>query len=43
MPRCFDGECRKVKADKFPHMVIYLVDGERIQIISVMPTSRHPD
>ncbi len=23
MPRCFDDECRKVKADKFPYVVIY--------------------
>ncbi len=43
LPRCFDDECRKVKADKFPYMVIYLVEGERVQIISVMHTSRHPD
>lgn len=43
MVRCFDDECRKVKADKFPYLVIYLVVGEQIQIISVMHTSRRPD
>ncbi len=43
MPRCFYGECRKVKADKFPYVVIYRVKGELLQIIAVMHTSRHPD
>lgn len=42
MPRCFFRECRKVKADKFPYMVIYRVKGEWLQIIAVMHTSRHP-
>lgn len=43
MARRFDHECRKVKADKFPYVVIYLAEDERIYILSVMHTSRHPD
>lgn len=43
MPRCFYRECRKVKADKFPYVLIYRVKDERIQIIAVMHTSRRPD
>ena len=42
MPRCFDSDCRKVRTDRFPYIVIYLVEGENVQIISVMHTSRHP-
>ena len=42
MVRCFDDECPKVKADKFPYLVIYQIEGEKIQIISVMHTSRDP-
>ncbi len=41
--RCFDGECRKVKADRFPYLIIYLVDDGRVQIVSVMHTSRRPE
>ena len=43
MARCFEEECRKVKAEKFPYLVIYYVEGERIHIAAVMHTSRHPD
>jgi plasmid stabilization system protein ParE len=43
MPRCFDDECRKVKADKFPYVNIYYVESEKIHIASIMHTSRHPD
>ncbi|NQX00489.1 type II toxin-antitoxin system RelE/ParE family toxin [bacterium] len=43
MAHCFDDDCRKVKTDKFPYVVIYYVEGELIQITSIMHTSRHPD
>ncbi len=43
LARCFEDECRKVKADKFPYVVIYYVEDERIHITAVMHTSRHPD
>lgn len=43
MASCFDGECRKVKAGKFPYLVIYYLEDERIHIVSVMHTSRRPD
>jgi toxin ParE1/3/4 len=43
MPRCFGDECRKVKATKVPYVVIYYLEGEQLQIVSVMHTSRHPD
>jgi toxin ParE1/3/4 len=43
MPRCFYRECRKVKADKFPYLVIYRVKNDVVQILAVMHTSRHPD
>lgn len=33
MPRCFDGECRKVKTDKFPYLIIYRVKDEQLQIL----------
>jgi toxin ParE1/3/4 len=42
-PRCFDEDCRRVKAERFPYFVIYYVEEERVQIVSVMHTSRHPD
>jgi len=42
MPRCFDGECRKVKSDKFPYHLIYRVKRDRLQILAVMHTSRRP-
>lgn len=40
--RCFYRECRKVKAEKFPYLVIYRVKGELLQIIAVAHTSRRP-
>jgi toxin ParE1/3/4 len=43
MPRCFYRECRRVKADRFPYVVIYRVKDEMVQILAVMHTSRHPD
>jgi toxin ParE1/3/4 len=42
MPRCFEGDCRRVKIDKFPYFLIYNVEGEQVQIVSVMHTSRRP-
>jgi toxin ParE1/3/4 len=43
MPRCSYRECRKLKADKFPYVVIYRIKESRLEILSVMHTSRHPD
>lgn len=43
MPRCFYRECRKVKADKFPYLVIYRVKNDVVQVLAIMHTSRHPD
>lgn len=42
MPRCFDGECRKVKTDKFPYLIIYRVKNEELQILAIAHTSRRP-
>lgn len=43
MSRCFYRECRKVKADQFPYLVIYRVKNDEVQILAIMHTSRHPD
>ena len=42
IPRCFDGECRKVRLEKFPYAVIYRIGQEAVQIIAVMHLSRRP-
>ncbi len=42
MPRCFDEDCRKVKAESFPYVVIYYVEEEQVKIVSVMHSSRRP-
>ena len=42
LPRCFDGEFRKVRLDKFPFAVIYRVGQEAIQVIALMHLSRRP-
>jgi toxin ParE1/3/4 len=42
IPRCVDGECRKVRLEKFPYAVIYRVGREAVQIIAVMHMSRRP-
>ncbi|NJM36911.1 MAG: type II toxin-antitoxin system RelE/ParE family toxin [Akkermansiaceae bacterium] len=41
-PRCFDEGCRRVRTERFPYFVIYCVEGEQVQIASVMHTSRRP-
>jgi toxin ParE1/3/4 len=42
MPRCFDERFRKVKAEKFPYIVIYEAADDRVKIMAVMHTSRRP-
>lgn len=42
MPRCFDGECRKVKTDKFPDLIIYREKNEPLQILAIAHPSRRP-
>jgi plasmid stabilization system protein ParE len=42
LPRCFDGECRRVKAETFPFLVIYRVTAGHLHILAVMHTSRQP-
>jgi toxin ParE1/3/4 len=42
MRRCFYRECRRVKAEKFPYLIIYRLKGELLQIVAVMHTSRRP-
>lgn len=43
MPRCFDGECRKVRVGGFPYAVIYRVEEEDVlQIIAVAHLKRRP-
>ena len=42
MPRCFEADCRKVKADKFPYLVIYQVKEDQLQILDVAHMSRRP-
>jgi toxin ParE1/3/4 len=42
MPRCFDGRFRKIKAEKFPYIVICEATDDRVKIMAVMHTSRRP-
>lgn len=42
MPRCFEGECRKVRVEKFPYSIIYRVKGDELQILAVMHAKRAP-
>jgi toxin ParE1/3/4 len=42
MPRCFDGRFRKIKAEKFPYIVIYEATDDGVNIMAVMHTSRRP-
>ena len=42
MPRCFDGEYRKVEVEQFPDLVIDRVTGGRLQILAIAHMSRHP-
>ena len=42
IPRCFDGECRKVRVEKFPYAIIYRIRGEELQILAVMHAKRKP-
>ena len=42
MPRCFDGDCRKVRVEKFPYAIIYRIEQEKLQIIALMNLKRRP-
>ena len=42
MPRGFEGECRKVRVERFPYSVIYRIKGDQLQIIAVAHMSRRP-
>ena len=42
LPRCFDGQFRRMKADKFPYVVIYGWVEDQVIIMAVMHTSRRP-
>jgi hypothetical protein len=42
MPHCFEGECRKVRVERFPYSVIYRIKGDQLQIIAVAHMNRRP-
>lgn len=42
MAACFYRDCRRVRTEIFPYLIIYRMKGELIQIIAVMHTSRRP-
>jgi len=41
-PRCFVGECRKVRVERFPYSLIYRVKCGQLQIIAVAHMKRRP-
>jgi toxin ParE1/3/4 len=41
--RCFEGECRKVRVDRFPYAILFrVVADDQIQIIAVAHLKRRP-
>jgi len=43
LPHFFEGECRKVRRDKFPYSIIYRVSESEIQVVALMHMSRRPE
>ena len=40
--RCFDGDCRKGRVDRFPYVLIYRVHDDELKIVAVMHQKRRP-